>query len=825
MADTPISNSNFNDPLLNRFFLSPQEKANKETGKAIVKQFYTVQTSSDASLNFFRARNARWIQILLWAKGSQNMKEFLDYMNVSDGDKAWVNIDMTQQRIAAQFVGTLVESMSKNKTYACVNAIDSGSKSEKEQRLFDALFRMHEAELIGDLQQQSGVQLEPSGVFVPDDELSARVYFELQDKLPKEIKFEEMLQSVKDSIKFERVVNRKSIYDLITLNFACTKIEKLCKGEYTVRKCVPTNMAYNFFINDTGDLEITMIGEFYNLKVKDFRDKFGKSPERPDGLTEKQIFELAKQSTHKSVGVFNYMWNDTWSLSTFNQSRPYDDCSVLVFDCEINCGEDVYYVEKIDSFGKTSISQKNNIPYQQVKKDGTIIEQPKPDNVDIIKKNKNSWMRGVYCPYGDTMLYWGKPDLIITPYTDVAKPLSSYTVNIPNNDGEYVPSLFERILEPLREYSITKLKRKQLIAKIKPSGIRIDVESARNLDLGNGDTIAWEEVVRIYDQTGNELWSSKGVDPLERTAPPLSNTVQNTAIQDVIGLSNILIGIVNEIRQLIGVPMYRDGSDVGDRTAAKLAEGQNQSSYNVTDYIVNANNQLWEETDYKLCLLHWNDIVKEEPESKEDMLNTRFQVSIQTKSTDYEKQLIESDIQRYSQIPDANGNPSISPKDAMRIRNIDNYKLAEWYLTSTFEENRRNAIADKTRAAKENATFQQQSADQANKQELEVEKQKQANEKEMIKFKAIQEKEIELLKGFLAASAKDESGQLIRMFLPAIQQLVPNISLPLQQQNNEMVQSIQANEQAEMQEQMAGQQEPQQMEQPTEQQEMQPQMQ
>ena len=49
------------------------------------------------------------------------------------------------------------------------------------------------------------------------------------------------------------------------------------------------------------------------------------------------------------------------------------------------------------------------------------------------------------------------------------------------------------------------------------------------------------------------------------------------------------------------------------------------ASFNVTDFISNANNQLWEDTQYKLCLLHWNDIVKEEPESrKADMINTRF---------------------------------------------------------------------------------------------------------------------------------------------------------------------------------------------------------
>ena len=124
-----MDNSEFasSNPLLQRFFLSDKEKASKEIGLRIVKAFYSAQMANSTSLNFFKARNARWIEILLWSKGSQNMREFLDYINVSDANKAWVNIDMTQQRIAAQFVGTLVESMAKSRTYVCVNAIDDGS--------------------------------------------------------------------------------------------------------------------------------------------------------------------------------------------------------------------------------------------------------------------------------------------------------------------------------------------------------------------------------------------------------------------------------------------------------------------------------------------------------------------------------------------------------------------------------------------------------------------------------------------------------------------------------------------------------------------------
>lgn len=803
------SNPQFNDPLLNRFFLSPEQRKDKEKGKAIVKAFYMQQTSNDVSTNYFKLRNLRWTELMLWAKGSQKMSEFLDYLNVSDSNKAWVQIDLTQSRIAAQFVGTLIESMSKTKTYPCVTAIDDGSVNEKENRMYEALYRMHSVDDIDQAQQATGLMLEPPNAYVPDDEMAAKVYFELEDRLPKEIKFEKMLLKLQNNIKFERISNRKTLTNLTVVNGGFTKIERCGPGEYTVRICVPTNMVYNFMMNDSGEQEISQIGEFYNLKVKDFRGRFGKTNDRPDGLTEKEIFELAKLSTNKSIGAFNYMWNDNWTLTTYNMNRPYDDCSILVLDCEINFGEDIYYVEKTDPYGRSVIEQKKSIPYQQTTKTGEVIQQPKPENVEIIKRQRQTWMRGVYVPYGDRMLYWGQPDLIISNYTNTAKPLSSYSVNIPNNDGEYIPSLFERILEPLREYQLTKLKRKQLIAKVKPSGIRIDVESARNLDLGNGDSIAWEEVVRIYDQTGNELWSSRGIDPLQRETPPLSNTVQDESINKIIGLTNVLQGIIAEIRQLIGVPTYRDGADVGDRTAARLAEGQNQSSYNVTDFILNANNQLWEETFYKICLLHWNDIVKAEPESQSDMLNTRFDIAIKTKSTEYEQQRLEQDIQRFSQMPDKQGNPSITLKDAIMIREIMdtyNYKLANWYLSSTYESNRRKAIEDSQKLQEQNAQVQAQVAQQTAQKELEMQQQKISAEKDMEEFRSTKKKEELLLTGVLTVAAKDETGQLIKMFLPAIQQLVPNITINLAKENQDIQEGIIQEQQAKQQDTMMNQQ-------------------
>lgn len=829
-VQSPIGN-----PALDIYFMDAAQKKNKKVGLEIARAFYTKQTSNNSDINYFSGRNAKWVENLLWAKGSQPMKEFLDYMSVSDANKAYVNIDMTQSRIAAQFINTIIQELCKNQIYPSVKAVDNGSLKEKDQRKKDALYRMYDADNIAEMEQAAEMPLEPIDAYVPRDELSADVYFKLEDRLPKEIRFEEMLESALNAINFDRVVNRKGLYSMAVLNCEATKIEKSADGVYLPKLIPATSLVYNFFINDTGDCEVSEIGHFSYIKAKDIRAKYGKSDKNKDGLSEKEIYELVRASTIKNKGIFNILWDDKWNSNTIFQNQPYDDYSVYIFDFEKDCGEDVYFVEKTDAYGKLNIQQKKNIPYQQKTKDGTIIEQPKPENTTITKGIKNTWMHGVYAPYSDKILYWGEPDLIISPYDNVYKTLSSYTINIPNNDGQYVPSLFERILEPLREYQLVKLKRKQLIAAIEPDGYRVDVESARNIDLGNGDTFDWLELVRIKRQTGVELWSSKDIDPLKQAAPPISEAAYSHTVQKIIELTNVLASIVNEIRMLIGSSIYLEGGDLGDRTAAQLAENQTENASNVFGYVYTGHLQLWEETCYKLTCLHWDDVVRKEPESKNDLINTRFDTKIIIKSTEYERQLLEKNIDRWSAVLDGDGNPLISPKDAMRVRNIGNYKLAQLYLADIVEENRQRSEEEKQKRAQENIQAQQGTAQMTADANKKLQDEKINADKEMESFKSQADKEKVSLQGIfdiiknMTTPIKDVNGNTTQPQLPDyinkfIQTAFTNVAIPLMEQNKQMAQSIISNEMQQqlMQQQMAQGQPP--AEQNIHQENMQPQM-
>lgn len=702
----PGSGEQFNDILLQVNFDSPEKKADKETGLRIAQSIYTSQTGAGSNnLNFFNSRSQRWWSLERWANGTQDMTEFLDYFNIVDGNKAYAKIDLTPIMVGPQFVNTLIESMAKNKEYACVKAVDRASLTEREQDRLDALYRMHFRDEIEEMQKATGMQLEPIDAYVPEDELSAEVYFELEYRQPKEIKFEQILDRVQAENDYEKVYKRRAYRDLIVNNIEVNKIERLPTGKYYIRKCIPRNVIYNFFLGETGKMELSYIGEVYNLKVRDLRLKYGVSPTNPNGLTEKQIFDIAKLSTTKTTNaIWTYQWRDEF---TYTVNRPWDDYNIQVFDFEIQIQDAEYYVSKEDSFGKENITPKKGVP------------QPKSDKAKIIKKNKNTWYRGVYCPKASMMIYWGEPDIVIYPYMNMYEGLSSYTINIPNNNGEYVPSLFERGLEILKTLAISTMKRKQLISKVRPTGIRIDIESARNLDIGAGNTIPWEEVVRIYDHTGNEVWSSRGLNPNERESPAISPGVQDDSLQKIMGMTQTIESLKGELRQVWGVPVYRDGSDVGDRTAARLAEGQNASSFNVTDFIVNAHRQAWEDTLYKLCILHWQDVIKTGDKNEADeLINTMFDVRVEMKMTDYEREILERNIDVWSKTIDGNGNPLLSPKDVLTIRNIDNYKLAERYLANIIEKNKKRAMQESAMLQEQNAKVQQASMEAAEQAKL-----------------------------------------------------------------------------------------------------------
>lgn len=798
-AGTPIGT--FGDPLLQANFDTPDKKKSKEYGRVLLARIFKEQNNQSSSF-YFGGRNIRWMENWQWAMGRQNMNEFTDYVS-TEGNKAYAPVDMTQNRIGPQFLGVLIDSMSQNEEYPCVTAIDDGSVGEKLKRKVDALFRMREIQTINDLQQKAGIQLEPTDAYVPDDELSAEVYFRLEDRLPKEIEAEEFVAKVMSDNLFPQK-SRQTKKDLIVLNCGITKVERNEKGFIGIRKVTPANSIYNFFMTDSGQMELSYIGEVYSLKVKDLRNKYGKSYERPNGLSEKDIFDMAATANQfNNANRFIYYWNESYLYAT---DRPYDDYSVQVFDCEVQCFDADYYVSKSDNFGKENIQPKKDIP------------KPQSEKARVIKKDKLTVYRGIWAVKADRMIYWGLPDLVIKPFMNIAQSLFSYSIQIPNNDGDYVPSLFERGLSPLRKWTLSDLKIKQIIGTIAPPGISIDIETIRDIDLGGGNIISPMEVIKIRNQTGNVIWSSKGLNPLERQDIPIKELSNSASFAQLTELVNVKNDSMQELRSVWGVPLYRDGSDLPPRMGQAVVENQNTNANNVTDFINFSDKCLWEETLYKVILLYWDDLVLRQ--NKTELMETEYQIQLDLKPTAYEKAQLEKNIQIGMTAIDAStGKPLLSFKDAFKIRNIKNYKLAEMYLANIVEKNEKMARQKQLQDQEANIKSQQASATGAAEEAKKLQEDKIDAEKDIKEFETTKAKELKILEIYGMISSK---GLPIPPVIDALmKELYPNISIPLSQENKQLMQGVQLQQVAEQQEAESGNREPSMQQQPTEQMEMQ----
>jgi hypothetical protein len=583
---------------------------------------------------------------------------------------------------------------------------------------------MQEVGTIDDIQKQAGVQLEPTNAYVPDTKLSAQVYYQQKDQLPKEIRFNKILKSVLIQNDYERVLKPKLIRSNVVFNVEAIKISRGNeKYEYNIRPAIYSNLFYNFFQSDNGKPNLYYIGEGYGIKVKDIRQKYGRNTTRPNGLSEMEIFELAKMSAQNNTpvgGSFNYRWGSNYDM--FSGRTPWDECTVFIIDFEIIIGESEYWVSSLDRFGNENIVQKRGIP------------NVTSDKSRVIKKDKDCVYNGIYCPYSDKMLYWKKTGEEF-----------SWKINIPHNNGEYVPSLLERGMAEFRELQLVKLKKRHFIGQLSPAIFDVDVERLKNITIGT-KRYGWEDIVRIRTLTGANLYSSRGLDPTDvNNTPAIRTAMQDPTLQRIIELDAVEKSLMSSLREILGLPIYLDGSSVGQRTAGKLAEGQREASSNVTGFITNSHNQLMEEGLNYICKMVWEDVVTDEKEDSDDIVNTTFKTYVKMKMTEAEKERLEIDIDRWSKTPDENGRPLLSPADAFAIRQIDDMQLAEMYLADKVAENERKARQAKMDDIENNARTQQQSNEQAANNAAQLQKDKLEYDERLEELKGKNQKENTLL--------------------------------------------------------------------------------
>jgi hypothetical protein len=102
---------------------------------------------------------------------------------------------------------------------------------------------------------------------------------------------------------------------------------------------------------------------------------------------------------------------------------------------------------------------------------------------------------------------------------------------------------------------------------------------------------------------------------------------------------------------------------------------------------------------------------------------------------------------------------------------------------------RRSLEQQKQQDVENNAMAQQQSAELAAKAQQEIQDSKLDHEKQLVQFKAAEEMKVEFVRGAFMIASKSENPQMPAWLTPVLNQIIPGITIPLAQNNQDIIQA------------------------------------
>ena len=708
---------------------------------------------------YFSRRNKKFEKNRKFSRGRQPMAEFLDLLNV-DGKEAFVNLDMKAPAIAPKFMQVIIGGFMKRDEKVRATAIDPVSVERKRYDKDEAEFRMTFGDEVKGIEQQTGVKLMSDGNFTPADYDELELYFGLEYQLPEEILFEKGA----DYVFFQNgwpVIKRKILEDISETGLAATKVAVGSNGKINIRRVIPENSFYGFSQYDDFR-DVSFIGEVISMKLVDIRNNY-------PNIEEEKIWALAKQAKQYNQSV---KWDDRFRYSI---DRPYDDWTVDVLDYEIKTIDTMMYQAKTNKFGNLIVEKRDKAP------------QRLGDNKELITKDMYVIYRGVYVLNTEMMLEWGVAKNMIKP--SVAKEMAdayfSYSVYMHENLDLENMAIPERMETSIRQMTLAHLKIQQLIAKLRPSGLIIDIDSLSDINIGQGKALNPLELQRVYDQTGNIYYRRKTEDGEGQNGLPIQEAPNSGSIGQIQELITVYNHYLDRLRDEIGVNEYREGSGVNPKLGLGVQQAQIQASNNATDFIYDAYLNIYQQTAFKISLLLYDSVLyggKQYSDylSPDKVKGRVFDVKIEVMPDDKEKAFVEQMIQT------ALSAGMIEFEDAFRVRSISNTKLAEMYLTKA-KKNKQKFEMDKAQQNSQmNAQAQQQSI-QA-KAQADAQLQQMETQSKMTIVSAEMKMKQELSEQEFVQIALLKSYELGRPLSPEMQSVVDSFfSKKQQEQMNEMI--------------------------------------
>ena len=491
-------------------------------------------------------------QLRLYARGEQSIQKYKDELSIN-GDLSYLNLDWKPVPILSKFVDIVVNGIS-GKAYDIKAYAQDPSSIKKRTDYASMLYEdMVSKEYLDSLQQTLGINLyqTPNIDTVPESKDELELHMQLSYKQSIEIAEEEAIASVLAQNKYDLTRKRLNM-DLTVLGIACAKTGFNTAEGITVDYVDPAYVVYSYTEDPNFD-DVYYVGEVKSITIPELKKEF-------PNISEEELERIQKMPGNSQyvTGWGNYDEN-TVQVLYFDYKTYHNQ----VFKIKETPQGLMKALEKPDSFNP-----------------------PENDNFERVSRSIEVLYNGAKVLGSNEMIKWELAENMSRPTADTTKVEMNYALCAPRMYKGRIESLVSKCIGFADMIQLTHLKLQQVLSRMVPDGVYLDMDGLAEVDLGNGTNYNPAEALNMYFQTGSIVGRSLTQDgDLNPGKVPIQELNSSSGQAKIGSLIQTYQYYLQMIRDVTGLNEARDGTAMDKNSLVGLQKMAANASNVATRHI------------------------------------------------------------------------------------------------------------------------------------------------------------------------------------------------------------------------------------------------
>ena len=665
------------------------EKASVDYGRRVAQAIESEWWRQGGNGTRFATSYNRFHTLRLYARGEQPVQKYKDELAIN-GDMSYLNLDWKPVPVISKFVDIVVNGMS-NKLYEIKAFAQDPISLKKRTDYANAIYEdMLAKPYLEELQNKLGINQfqSPDPANLPENKEELDLHMQLSYKQAVEIAEEEVINNTLSKNKYTNTKKRFN-YDLVTLGIGAVKTNWNKANGVTIDYIDPARLIYSY-TEDPNFEDIYYVGEVKSLTIPEIAKQF-------PHLTEEVLEKIQQTRSNQSERLFGWQ---TYDPNTID---------VLFFEYK-TYNSQVFKIKETDQgLEKTLVKTDEFNP-------------PKADSFSRVSRKIEVLYKGAKVVGNNELIQWELAENMTRPFADTTRVEMSYAICAPRIYKGRIDSIVSKITGFADMIQLTHLKLQQVMSRLVPDGVFLDMDGLAEVDLGNGTNYNPAEALNMYFQTGSIVGRSLTQEgDMNPGKVPIQELASSSGQGKIASLIQTYQYYLQMIRDVTGLNEARDGSQPDKDALIGLQKMAVNASNTATKHILDAS--LWltvrtcENISLKIADSLHNPLTLNALKSSISTYNVGtlaeiqnlplhdFGIYLELEPEEEEKAILEQNIQMALQ------QGGIDLEDAIDIRQIKNLKLANDVLKQKRKKRQEQMQQAQQQQAQAEAQAQSQAAE------------------------------------------------------------------------------------------------------------------